>query len=136
MQSHSITRRTLASYLDDYLQRGDAIMFVQRRGLRYVRWSYEQLVLTARRTARELESRGIAKGDRVLLCGENSPEWVAVFWGCLLRGAVIVPLDKDSTEEFVFAVQQQTDAKLIVAGGEESASKFSRRFKSSSPVAG
>jgi long-chain acyl-CoA synthetase len=118
MKSHSITRRTLASYLDDYLNRGDAIMFVQRRGLRYVRWSYRQLVLTARRTARELESRGIAKGDRLLLCGENSPEWVAVFWGCLLRGAVIVPLDKDSTEEFVSAVQQQTDAKLMVAGSE------------------
>ncbi len=98
-------------------------MFVQRRGLRYVRWSYQQLVRTARRTARELESRGIAKGDRLLLCGESSPEWVAAFWGCLLRGAVVVPLDKDSTEDFVLAVQQQTDAKLIVAGGEVSSSE-------------
>ncbi len=104
-------------------------MFVERRGLRYVRWSYEQLVLTARRTARELESCGIAKGERILLCGENSPEWVAVFWGCVLRGAVIVPLDKDSTEEFVFAVQQQTDAKLIVAGSGVSPSEnFAERL--------
>jgi long-chain acyl-CoA synthetase len=115
MQVGSKTRRTLISYLEDYLQRGDAIMFAQRRGLRYVRWSYEQLVLTARRIARELESRGIAKGERVVLCGENSPEWVAAFWGCLLRGAVVVPLDKESTEEFVSSVQQQTDAKLVLA---------------------
>lgn len=115
MQNDSITRRTLLSYLDDYLQRGDAIIFAQRRGLRHVRWSYEQLVLTARRVARELESHGIAKGERVLLCGENSPEWVAVFWGCLLRGAVVVPLDKESTEQFVISVRQQTDAKLIMA---------------------
>src|SRR5688500_466917 len=99
MQSESITRQTLTSYLDDYLHRGDASMFVHRQGLRYVRWSYEQLVLTARKTARELESRSIAKSERILLCGENSPEWVAVFWGCVLRGVVIVPLDKDSTEE-------------------------------------
>ena len=119
MQPTSITRPTLASYLDDYLQRGDAIVFVQRRGVRNVRWSYQQLVLTARRTARELESRGISKGDRILLCGESSPEWVAAFWGCLLRGAVIVPLDKGSSEEFVFAVQQQTDANLIIAGSED-----------------
>jgi len=55
-----------------------------------------------------LESRGIAKGDRILLCGESSPEWVGGVLGLPLRGAVIVPLDKDSTEEFVFAVQQQT----------------------------
>ena len=115
MQNDPLTRRTLLSYLDDYLQRGDAIMFAQRRGLRQVRWSYQQLVLTARRIARELESLGIAKGERVLLCGENSPEWVAAFWGCLLRGAVVVPLDKESTEQFVFSVLQQTDAKLIMA---------------------
>src|SRR5918994_3643978 len=125
MQSDSTTRRTLASYLDDYLQRGDANVFVTRRGLRYVRWSYRQLVLTARRTARELESRGIGIGDRILLCGENSPEWVAAFWGCVLRGAVIVPLDKDSTEEFVQAVLRQTEAKLIIAGSEVS---FSARL--------
>ncbi|MCM3906423.1 MAG: AMP-binding protein [Pyrinomonadaceae bacterium] len=90
-------------------------MFAQRRGLRHVRWSYEQLVLTARRIARELESHGIAKGERVLLCGENSPEWVAAFWGCLLRGAVVVPLDKESTDQFVISVRQQTDAKLVMA---------------------
>jgi long-chain acyl-CoA synthetase len=115
MQNDSKIRHTLLSYLDDYLQREDAIMFAQQRGLRHVRWSYEQLVLTARRIARELESRGITKGERVLLCGENSPEWVAAFWGCLLRGAVVVPLDKESTEQFAFAVRQQTDANLIVA---------------------
>lgn len=117
MHSGSITRRTLTSYLDDYLRRGDSIVFADRRGLRYIRWSYTQLVLAARRTARELESRGIAKGERILVCGENSPEWVAAFWGCVLHGAVVVPLDKDSTEEFAVAVQRQTDAKLIFAGG-------------------
>src|SRR5687768_3830753 len=101
MQATSINRQTLASYLDDYLQRGDAIVFVQRRGLRYIRWSYRQLVLAARRTARELESRGISRGDRIILSGENGPEWVAAFWACVLRGAVIVPLDKDSSDEFV-----------------------------------
>ncbi len=90
-------------------------MFAHRRGLRYVRWSYEQLVLTANRVARELEVRGIAQGERVLLCGESSPEWVAAFWGCLLRGAVVVPLDKESTAEFVCSVQRLTDAKLIAA---------------------
>jgi long-chain acyl-CoA synthetase len=116
MHSGSITRRTLTSYLDDYLRRRDAIVFAERRGLRHVRWSYTELVLAARQTARELESRGIAKDERILLCGENSPEWVAAFWGCVLRGTVVVPLDKDSTEEFAVAVQRQTDAKLIFVG--------------------
>jgi long-chain acyl-CoA synthetase len=93
-------------------------MFAHRRGLRNVRWSYARLVSAAHRFARELEVRGVGAGERVLLCGENSPEWAAVFWGCLLRRAVVVPLDKESTPDFVRSVLRQTDAKLIVAGDE------------------
>ena len=63
--------------------------------------------------ARELESHGIGKGDAVLLWGENSPEWIIVFFGCLLRGAVIVPVDHGSTVEFVSRIAREVNAKLI-----------------------
>ena len=114
-------RQTLLSYLDDYAPRGAhsrsarETVFVDHRGLRTVRWSYAQLVREAHRFADELEARGVRRGDRVLLRGENSPEWAAAFWGCCLLGAIVVPLDKGSTEEFVDAVAQQTNAKLLVA---------------------
>ncbi|HJU56182.1 MAG TPA: AMP-binding protein [Pyrinomonadaceae bacterium] len=119
-QSHPAGRRSLLSYLSDYARRVDEIMFAHLRGLRTVRWTYGRLVSTAHRFARELEARNVGPGERVLLCGENCPEWAAVFWGCLLRGAVAVPLDKESTAEFALSVQRQTDAKLLVAGGETS----------------
>jgi long-chain acyl-CoA synthetase len=106
------SRKTLLSYLDDYLRRGKATMIVRPRGSRRVRWSYERVALAARRVARELEARGVAQGERVLLCGENSPEWVAAFWGCLLRGAVVVPLDRESSPEFVSSVLRQTGASM------------------------
>ena len=89
-------------------------MIVRASGWRRVRWSYERVVLVARRFARELEARGVVRGERVLLCGENSPEWVAAFWGCLLRGAVVVPLDKESKREFVSSVLRQTGAKMAL----------------------
>ena len=111
-------RRTLLSYLDDYERRGRETVFVHHRGLRTVRWSYERLVREAHNFARELAARGIVRGDRVLLSGENSPEWAAAFWGCCLLGAVVVPLDKGSTPEFIDAVVQQTDAKLLVVNSE------------------
>lgn len=108
-------RRTLLSYFHDYAQRGNATLFVHHRGLRTVRWSYARLIEESHRFARELTERGVGKGDRVLLHRENSPEWAAAFWGCCLIGAVVVPLDKSSTPEFVHSVAEQTDAKLLIA---------------------
>jgi len=115
MQNNSITRETLLSYLDDYTRRGSDILFVSQRGLRLVRCSYASLVSYAHQTARELTARGILESDTVILCGENSAEWVAAFWGCLLCGVVVVPLDKDTTINFARSVQEQTRAKLIFA---------------------
>ena len=114
MQFKSISRSTLLSYLDDYRLRGSATMFVSKRGLRFVRFSYAHLVSCAHKMVSELEARGVRPGEAVILCGENSPEWVIAFWGCLIYGAVVVPLDKDTTFEFASSVQERAGAKLIV----------------------
>src|SRR5438874_7060774 len=65
-------RTTVLSYLDEFLARGGETAFAHRRGLRVVRWSYEQTAKTAYQVARELETREIGKGDRVLLWAKNS----------------------------------------------------------------
>src|SRR6202162_334583 len=76
-------------------------------------WSYARVAQEGNRVARELESRGVNKGDAVLLWGENSPEWIAVFLGCLLRGAVIVPIDHGSTAEFASRIANEVKASLV-----------------------
>jgi long-chain acyl-CoA synthetase len=70
-----------------------------------------------------LKALGINRGERVLLCGENSPEWVAAFWGCILRGAVVVPLDKESASAFILSVERQTEAKLMLASDSVTAAR-------------
>jgi long-chain acyl-CoA synthetase len=112
-------RENLVSFLDDWARRGSEPAIAHRRGLRVVRWSYSQLRATAFQFARELDGRGIAKGDRVLFWARNSPEWVAGFFGCLLRGVIVVPLDLESTPEFVDRIQHQVAAKLILCGREQ-----------------
>src|ERR1700685_3641894 len=76
-------------------------------------WTYAQIVQQANGVARELEFRGIGKGDAVLLWGENSPEWIVAFFGCLLRGAVAVPIDHGSTAEFAARVAREVNAKVL-----------------------
>ena len=107
-------RTTVVSYLDEFISRGGETAFAHRPGLRVARWSYEQTARTANQFARELEARGIGKGDRVLLWAENSPEWVASFFGCLLRGVIVVPLDVQSDPAFLARVQEKVGAKLAL----------------------
>ncbi|HET7112101.1 MAG TPA: AMP-binding protein, partial [Pyrinomonadaceae bacterium] len=108
-------RETLLSFLDDCLARRADTAVVRRRGLRLVSWSSEQIATRAFQFARELEARGIARGDRVLFWGENSAEWIAAFFGCLLRGVVVVPLDLKSAPDFAARVQQQVSARLLLS---------------------
>lgn len=111
-------RKNLLTFLDDCRKHGSQTALAHRRGLRVSRWSYGLLRTTAFQFARELEARNISKGDRVLFCAESSPEWVAAFFGCLLRGVIVVPLDFESSPEFATRVQQQVEAKLILYSGD------------------
>ena len=113
-----VMRTTVLSYLGEFIARGSHPAFAHRQGLRVERWSYEQTARIAYQFARELEARGIEKGDRVLLWAENSPEWVVTFFGCLLRGVIVVPLDVQSDPALVAKVQQQVQAKLAVCDTE------------------
>ena len=107
-------RETLLSFLDDCVARGEETAVVHRRGLRLLRSSGAEIAGRAFQFARELEARGIGRGDRVLFWSENSPEWIAAFFGCLLRGVIVVPLDLKSTPDFVARVQEQVSAKLLL----------------------
>jgi long-chain acyl-CoA synthetase len=77
-------------------------------------FSYGQVLEMASQFCRELEARGIGKGDRVMLWGENCAEWVAAFFGCAMRGAVVVPMDDAASAEFALRVSQQVEARLWV----------------------
>ena len=104
---------SLVEFFVKYAAKGNEVAVRHRRGYRMETWSYAGIAGEANRLARELEFRGISKGDTVLLWGENSPEWIITFFGCLLRGAVIVPVDHGSTAEFATRVAREVGAKLI-----------------------
>lgn len=106
--------RSLLEYIANFLSQGEATAYIQRRGYRSARRSYRQVAEMAFQFARELEIRGISKGERVLLWGPNSAEWVALFWGCVLRGVIVVPIDDIATAEFALRVYHQVSAKLLV----------------------
>ncbi len=120
-QQHAATayslpmRAHLASLVEDFRAHPRETAVVTHRGNRIYRTTYGELASLAGRFSAELDRRGIAPGDRVALWGANSEDWNAVFFGCLLRGVLAVPLDAAGSPEFAARVIADTDAKLLVA---------------------
>ncbi len=108
-------RSNLLSLFDDFHRYSRDIAVVQRRGYRRESSTYAKLAKIAFRLEHDLRQHGVRTGDRVLLWSPNSAEWMAAFWGCLLRGAVAVPIDDGATFDFAARVARETSAKLIIA---------------------
>src|SRR5215468_9805579 len=108
-----MTRNSIAELVFNFLRREREIAYAFRRGYRMVRWTYGDVARVAFQFARELEERCIGRGDRVLLWGENCAEWISAFWGCALRAAVAVPMDRISSPDVARRVAVQVDAKLL-----------------------
>ncbi len=87
----------------------------QRRGYRMEWFTYGDVLSLAFRFAGHLRTRGIGKGDRVMLWGENSVQWVAAFMGCAMIGAASVPMDDGGSPGFAESVVRQVQAKLLVS---------------------
>ncbi|MGA8312435.1 MAG: AMP-binding protein [Terriglobales bacterium] len=117
-------RGSVVGYLENFLRRGRECAYIQRRGYRSVRWSYRQVAETAFQFARELEKRGIGKGERALLWGPNSAEWVSAFFGCALRGVIVVPIDDAGTADFAQRVYRKVGGRLLLCSREQAQAGF------------
>lgn len=112
-------RSSLDAYFEEVVRRCGGVAFVQKRGYRRERWTYRRVLETAAGFALELAERRINTGDRVMLWGTNSAEWVIAFWGCILRGAVAVPMDNAAAPEFVGRVAREAGVKILIASREK-----------------
>ena len=111
-------RPHLARLLDDFRRFGDETAIVCYVGNRRRVTSYAEIARLAGRFAALLAGRGIGLGDRVVLWGENGAEWVAAFYGCMLRGVIAVPLDAYGTAEFAARVGADVRPSLVVGDAE------------------
>ncbi|MDR3745273.1 MAG: AMP-binding protein [Acidobacteriaceae bacterium] len=103
-----------ATYLDDFRRFDRETAIVRYRGIRRVATSYGEIARLAGRFAAYLTLRGVRPGDRVLLWAENSAEWIAAFHGCVLCGALVVPLDAYGTLDFAQRVCMDVRPSLVV----------------------
>jgi long-chain acyl-CoA synthetase len=101
-------------FLVNFRAHRDERAYGQRRGYRMEWFTYGQVMEMAFQLCGELKTRGISKGERVMLWGENCAEWVAAFFGCAMCGVVVVPMDDGASADFAGRVAGQVEAGFWV----------------------
>jgi long-chain acyl-CoA synthetase len=110
-------RNTLLDLFDDLASaRGEFLLHDD--GYRARGYSYATVAEAARRFADRLNRAGLRQGDRVLFWSENRPEWVAAFWGSVVAGVVVVPIDYRSSATFAVRVGSLVGAKVALVGAD------------------
>jgi long-chain acyl-CoA synthetase len=110
-----VPRDTLIDFFRDLVTiRGEFLVYDD--GYRHRSYSYEEVGRGARGFASKLHAAGLRKGDKVVFWGENRPEWLACYWGCLISGIVGVPIDYRSSTDFVAKVRGLVHAKVVLIG--------------------
>src|SRR4051794_37207360 len=114
MDVPNMQRAHLASLVDDFRRHGSQTAVVEHLGNRRFATSYADLANLSGRFSAELDRRQVLPGERVVLWGGNSAEWIAAFFGCLLRGVLAVPLDSSGTTEFAARVIADVEPRIVV----------------------
>ena len=87
-----MVRDTLLDFFHD-LSHARGEFLAHDDGFRSRSYTYDEVSRAARGFAANLHALGLRKGDAVVCWSENRPEWIVAFWGCLLGGVVVVPID-------------------------------------------
>ncbi len=108
---------TMGSFLLDVCDRfgdNDCLVFDDPNSGTTLRWTYADLGQQARRAAKALLARGVAKGTRVGVLTSNRPEGVAAFFGAALTGAVVVPLSTFSPKPELAQMLHDADIAVLL----------------------
>jgi long-chain acyl-CoA synthetase len=110
-----VPRATLIDFFHD-LSHARGSFLVHDDGFRSRSHSYAEVGQAARGFAGRLHRLGLRRGDAVVFWSENRPEWIVAFWGCLLLGVVVVPIDYRASPGFLARVSRIVRARLVLLG--------------------
>jgi long-chain acyl-CoA synthetase len=110
-------RDTLLDFFQDFAGLEDEFL-IYDDGFQARHFRYREIAERARAFAARLRAAGIGRDDKIILYGENRPEWIVALWGCLLEGVIAVPIDYRSSREFVDRVHAIVGARMVLTGEE------------------
>src|ERR1019366_7602372 len=82
------------------------------------RFTFDEHYRAASTLAALLLADGVTKGDRVAIASRNLPQWVIAFWGIVVSGAVVVPINAWWTPEELHYGLSDSGATVLFADEE------------------
>lgn len=79
-------------------------------------FTYQDVGIIITRYHAHFRRRGIKKGDRIALCGQNSARWVIAFMAVVTYGAVAVPILKDFRPEQIYHIVEHSGSLILFTG--------------------
>ena len=105
---HELLRTAVSQY-------GTRVAFIEPVGDGgMVSLTYNELMERVQGFAGALQEKNLQKGDRLLIWSASRVDWMVAFLGALIVGAVVVPLDIQSKEDFLSKIEHSTEAKYLI----------------------
>ncbi|HLZ58569.1 MAG TPA: AMP-binding protein [Ktedonosporobacter sp.] len=76
--------------------------------------TYQELQERVESFAGYLQQQQIEKGERIMIWSASRANWLVAYFGALLVGMVVVPLDVNTREDFLGRIAETTEAKWLV----------------------
>src|SRR5256714_14534603 len=96
--------------------------------------SATEMLGRARHVALGLNAFGIRKGDRVAIVSESCVEWVLADQGCILAGAVTVPIYPTLTAEQARYIINDCEARAVFVARRHKLNEFHAALKECPPL--
>ncbi|RMD48049.1 MAG: long-chain fatty acid--CoA ligase, partial [Ignavibacteria bacterium] len=79
--------------------------------------TYSQLLDYVLRFGTSLQNLGIEERTHIALIGENRVQWVISYLTCMLFNYVVVPIDRNLSENEVYNIIHESDAEAVIFSG-------------------
>lgn len=135
------TMPTLSSYILQMARLEQQTAFIEQGVYRSREYSYALVVDRALAFAawlgqKQLQSEAGSEAPRVVLWAVPDARWAMAFYGCILAGATVVPVDAGFSREFLGRIADRSRASLLITdrgrhdapGPRESVGKVERFF--------
>lgn len=105
--------KTLIDLIKSFQNNHDKAI-VHNNSFRRFSYAYNDLYEHSLRCASWLKRKNVKAGDKVLLWGPNSPEWLFSYFGIIATGAVVVPVDLKSSKRHAKIIAESADVKFVI----------------------